>query len=663
MIKLSEFLGDNARPATKDELSALAKQFKQYLIKDFLEDDYPWMIFDGDLLLPTDVYNDMGLIVTGNLSIHGTYDDYAQGQIGSLVCTGSLWAENVFSWGSIFLKDDLLVDGVLCTYYNDFSFELLGNARARAILIDDKAANEFAYKAEVYVHTHDGDDALKGMRKSKKLFVQLAFEPDFDGEDSIPQYDRLRAHFKEGVDFFQRVRPKSKKTDDALSILARRDAPKKDLETLAQEEEFRLHVAVHPACPSALLENFAQDANERLRQAAASHPQLEKKLLAKLVEDPIPSVRRAVEMNLSYTGKSLTQFSPVLISVRSLQELQEEDRRVREELANPAPEPDPWEEIERVSVGGNANEREQLALAALRNDWPFSNDVQRRDLIIAALMLDSVSKVRQAASCAWLPQSFYNEHEETFLQDPADDVRFVLALRTRNHKTLEKLSNDKSSEVSAAALMNPNCPEELLLAKASELNPATQSDDAILELQSGLFYNTKTPAKVIALAYKKRSNMLLARHVNAPPEVVVSQICDELKESKPALVSQLALHKDSNEAFSLMAKSEVEELERIAAGNSHTPPEVIKGLLKRARSLPMLLGEFLHAALARNPALPMELFTKFSKDEQLSVRRYLCENPNCPVEILRKLARDDSLSVSQTARLTLQKLYGEDSRA
>ncbi len=50
-------------------------------------------------------------------------------------------AEHVMSWGSIAVTGTLEASGLVYAYYNDFTFEVGGPVKAKALVVFDKSSN------------------------------------------------------------------------------------------------------------------------------------------------------------------------------------------------------------------------------------------------------------------------------------------------------------------------------------------------------------------------------------------------------------------------------------------------------------------------------------------------------------------------------------------
>ena len=127
-----------------DELAALrgrAKSFGRYHsdIRYYLEDGTHWYAHRGDLVIDGDLDNDMLLLVDGDLTIRGTYNDY-RGDSGHLLVLGDVRAENVLSWNAFCATGSLYAAGLVLAYYNDHPFEVSGPLlAARGLVLVDKS--------------------------------------------------------------------------------------------------------------------------------------------------------------------------------------------------------------------------------------------------------------------------------------------------------------------------------------------------------------------------------------------------------------------------------------------------------------------------------------------------------------------------------------------
>ncbi len=687
MIRLSEYL-PSLKFASRAELDGyLERTDKNMVVRYPLKDEHvQWFIHDGDLLIPHDIYNDISLVVNGNLIIHGAYDDYVASQIGTIACYGNMWAEHIFSWGGIYIDKDLFVDGLIHTVYNDFFFEVKGGITARALLIDDKSSVYESLDVDVFVdtHTHYDDERDKAIRKCKKVFPPLIWYggielPDDDSDEEMPDFDRMRCHYYRGENLF--LKPRSQKKSGSAKeklcrVVSMKTSDTKQLMSLASNKDYRFLIGCHPGCPQELLDECSKDADSRIRWAAASNPGTASATLASLALDDSEHVRAAVALNPSTSNETIDKLAqhpsesikqaladrraektPLAIPFPSFEDYRQQDEELRQRWAQPEKQPS-FADVEPVIESGTETERKALAGAAIKSEGLFYDHHDIRDQVLERLMLDKTSpSVREIASCAWLKQSFYEEHEQELVGDNVKDIRFVFALRTRSAPALQQLTQDASFEVRCAVLMNPNAPPEAFEWAAEALDSIQHSKDDKEEIIGALTQNVRLPSEIIALLYEKQPNEWLAKHENAPPEVVRDYAKQQVATSKPELAQKLAKSTTPTEIFALLAESKVEILEKVAALNRHTPHSVLGPIYEKCAK------EYagLRYALAINPGLPPKIFQKLSTGDTIT-RRKIAGNPSCPIDILRKFSRSDEMfEVRQAANLTLQKLYGEDS--
>lgn len=122
---------------TLDELRALTEPFDgaASLLAEELG-EYDAVVVEGDLTLPeldTYVRRLAVLVVTGNLRVEGTYQDYGYPATGVFVL-GDLQAENVITEGTLGVSGDLIARHALVGAGNDYSATIAGTASARVFV-------------------------------------------------------------------------------------------------------------------------------------------------------------------------------------------------------------------------------------------------------------------------------------------------------------------------------------------------------------------------------------------------------------------------------------------------------------------------------------------------------------------------------------------------
>jgi len=160
----------------------------------------------GDLAIDGSFANTHVLIVDGSVTIRGSYDDYRGGQIGVLVVLGDLQAEHVVSWGSIAVTGTLKATGLVYAYYNDYTFEVAGPVKARAVVVFDKSTNAPRVEASV-VQNDDGAGAALAVRH---FVPELMIEDVLDKADAestaleaVASYEAARTRIAAGKPIFR----------------------------------------------------------------------------------------------------------------------------------------------------------------------------------------------------------------------------------------------------------------------------------------------------------------------------------------------------------------------------------------------------------------------------------------------------------------------------
>ncbi len=321
---------------TTEERAAIKEQ-AQGMIQDYLEGD--WYIYRGNLLIDGDFDNDIALVVDGNLTVHGTYNDY-QSDIGYLLCLGDFRAQNVLSWNAFAVAGSLYAAGFVCGYYNDFPFEVLGDVlQARGMFFMDKSCTLPKHQL-VEVGSHEGhyigdletsfmptllkyyDDDFEEISLSEaqayqnnqhpvhvdivdswSLIVENVYDEtvfrqpyDFSNSPQRVPLDTLRLSIMqpdvpEAVLIAALVRPPLQ-YDLALAPETSADL----LILLSKNPEWHIREAVasHPHTPEQTLQMLAKDQDDKVRAALIHNQQVPPYLVDRLIEDASPLVRRAI---------------------------------------------------------------------------------------------------------------------------------------------------------------------------------------------------------------------------------------------------------------------------------------------------------------------------------------------------------------------------------
>ncbi len=234
-----------ARQATEADLSALQKElattqiianFEKPNISAVSPDRRNFLIYDGDLVIDGNFDCDTLLVVRGNLTVNGLYYDYGGG-IGVLVVDGQMAAKHLYSWGGLYVKRDLNVEGLAMAVYNDFTFEVGSKVNARALVISDKSNDYTAGKLDVEL-TDDG-----GIEQAVRYFVPEVFtqvdhfEPAFDDDFYGLSFDNDEGlkRMREGLPLF-RATPAATNLNDSVQRVMKSELSDAQLQALMQQD-------------------------------------------------------------------------------------------------------------------------------------------------------------------------------------------------------------------------------------------------------------------------------------------------------------------------------------------------------------------------------------------------------------------------------------------
>jgi hypothetical protein len=157
--------------------------FKSYISEKLISYDFDKgeiLIHDGDLHIPGSYSASGLLIVRGNLTVNGMYDDYT-GTLGITAVEGNMFAENIYSGASLYVQGDLNVSNLLMTIYNDFSLEVSGRLNTKGLIIYDKVAR-FIPGDISFAFVEKEDEVFSDLRINtgiRKLQPELISSPNF----------------------------------------------------------------------------------------------------------------------------------------------------------------------------------------------------------------------------------------------------------------------------------------------------------------------------------------------------------------------------------------------------------------------------------------------------------------------------------------------------
>lgn len=185
-IRASEL--KSVRRATEAEHAQLQQSLRaKQMAYNFESNNY--LIHEGDLHIEGHFDCDTVLVVQGKLTVTGLYNDY-RSAIGALAVKGDMEVDQLYSWGALYVQDNLRAHGLILTVYNDFTFEVGGKVSARALVISDKFNDYRAGEIGVVLSDDaEPEQVLQGLRQFVPELYSGADHLDV-GEDG--QYSELR---------------------------------------------------------------------------------------------------------------------------------------------------------------------------------------------------------------------------------------------------------------------------------------------------------------------------------------------------------------------------------------------------------------------------------------------------------------------------------------
>jgi hypothetical protein len=253
------------------------------LIPDYLRDkDVEVRLHQGDLTIDGSFANDHVLVVDGHLTIRGSYDDYRDGP-GILVVLGDMRAEHVVSWGSIAVTGKLEASGLVYAYYNDFTFEVAGPFKARALVVFDKATNYSSVDA-AFQQTDDGDGTALAVRH---FVPELMIEDVLDKTDAdstelsaVASYEVARKRIAAGLPIFRdQLAPESLAGDVLRLFAAKVDAA--TMTRLAKADRLlAMVIAAKASAPADVLQQLAASGDPAILELLAANPKAARALRA-----------------------------------------------------------------------------------------------------------------------------------------------------------------------------------------------------------------------------------------------------------------------------------------------------------------------------------------------------------------------------------------------
>lgn len=174
-----------------------------------LKDNIRWYYHNGDLSVPGNFSNQNTLVIKGNLTISGDYDDYISGN-GHLIVLGNVIVDNFINRDFAYIKGQMNAKGLVYADYNDHNFEVMKGITARGIIVSDKATQFDVTKADFYINENEGGDDYDweaNIIKAYSMFAPESYDiADIETDDilnSYPNYDRVADRIAQGLPLFR----------------------------------------------------------------------------------------------------------------------------------------------------------------------------------------------------------------------------------------------------------------------------------------------------------------------------------------------------------------------------------------------------------------------------------------------------------------------------
>jgi hypothetical protein len=257
------------------------------LIRDYLRDkDATVLSHKGDLTIDGSFDNGHILVVDGNLTIRGSYDDYRDG-IGIIVVLGDMRAEHVVSWGSIAVTGTLEASGLVYAYYNDFTFEVAGTVKARALVVFDKSTNYERVDVR-FLQTDDGENSALAVRHfvPELMIEDVLDKTDADTADlyAVASYEAARKRIEAGQPIFRDTLGPESLAEDVVRLYK----PKVDAAMMARlakaDRLLAMVVATKETVPVDVQKEMAASGDAAVLELLAKNPKVDRAVLARIAK-------------------------------------------------------------------------------------------------------------------------------------------------------------------------------------------------------------------------------------------------------------------------------------------------------------------------------------------------------------------------------------------
>ncbi|MET1081395.1 MAG: hypothetical protein ABWY06_25625 [Pseudomonas sp.] len=220
------------KPLSATERQRLSDRLAPHALRNHFEESYvDWQIHRGDLRIDNSFENNQALVVEGDLSIAGDYDDLYRGR---LVVLGDLRVDNLVSEGSLYVDGDLDAQGLVFAQNDErspFTFEVKGRVNAHGLIVSRKNSQyrlgqvQFAHNDERWL------DPPQAALVTRHLLPEV-FEPhryNVEGEMWTADFELVSQRLHDGLPLFRQPMAPASLIDDLAAALDRSSGDKATL--------------------------------------------------------------------------------------------------------------------------------------------------------------------------------------------------------------------------------------------------------------------------------------------------------------------------------------------------------------------------------------------------------------------------------------------------
>lgn len=380
--------------------------------------------------------------------------------------------------------------------------------------------------------------------------------------------------------------------------------------TASTPTERRIKIARSPNITPGYAETLSRDQDANVRYELAANQSLSEEILERLLDDPVPTVRKRLSRNITVPLD--------MIEDHISEEKDPEVRKAFEEALRLR------KERELRSNSGQVDSDPRLRITEALEKLPADSEDAR--------------KITHAINGG----SFMSPID-ILASDANADVRYAAASSTRaSAPVLTRLLGDSDPGVQLMATITLSRKET---ATTDTLETFSLHSNAYV--REAVALNANTPVYILEQLSKDPVEavlMAVAGNRNTPPHVL-----DALAQHKNVDIQRrIARHANASEsALELLATSKDTEARRRVALNPHTPGLALDRLTTDAET-PVRI------AVALNAVTSPPLLLVLAGDEQVSVRTAAAGNPLTPTEVVKQLAEDKAPQVRLAAQHNLR---------